>query len=453
MHIRILMALMLLVLGHLVPRSASAQANLPPEHDHTGEQGDAGHDMPESPDSMAMFPMARYGSGTTWLPDSSPVVGLHRQIGGWRLMGHGMLYAGLNVQGTRRGATELISTNWLMLMASRTLGSGEITLRGMWSLEPLSVGADGYPLLLQSGETYQGELLVDRQHPHDLFMELAAHYTRRLTNHVGFELYGGLAGEPALGPVAFPHRISAMPDPLAPLGHHWLDSTHITFGVVTAGIFTRRAKIEASWFNGREPDEERYDLDLRPFDSYAARLSVNPARNWSIQASYGFLASPEALESEQSIHRTTASVIYNRPLRHRGNWATTAIWGRNTPSPSDDAPATDALFLESALDTGAGLTLFVRAEQIAKTGHDLDLPPPLEHEVFIIHNTVLGVTHTLDNLGPLASLRPGIGARVGINHLMDEELGLLYGTRWPVGFMVYLTLQPARMAMMDHHHH
>jgi hypothetical protein len=352
------------ILGSLV-QLAMAQ-----EHEEHQQQRQREHQASSSMDGSH----TRLGSGTAWLPDSSPMHAIALTINGWRIMLHGMIALGVDAQGTERGATEIISTNWIMAMVSRPLFGGEAMLRTMVSAEPITVGADGYPLLLQTGESYQGEALVDRQHPHDLFMELAAQYTRPIAEGVNVELYGGPVGEPALGPVAFPHRVSAMPDPLAPLSHHWLDSTHITFGVVTGGLFNPWVKLEASWFNGREPDEERYDFDLRGFDSYSMRLSVNPVRDIAAQASYGFLKSPEELEPEESIHRTTASVIYNQRIGTRGNWATTAAWGRNTPS--GDEPATDAFLLEAAFDTGHFGTFFTRLEQVEKKGSELDLLSP-----------------------------------------------------------------------------
>ncbi|HEU5056988.1 MAG TPA: hypothetical protein VFU21_10710, partial [Kofleriaceae bacterium] len=225
------------------------------EVERTGE-GPTGHQKP----GPLGIPMSRHGSGTAWLPDESPMAAVHAAVRGWTLMLHGNLFAGYDGQASDAGDDELVSVNWLMGMASRDLAGGELAVRTMLSLEPLTVGAEGYPLLLQTGETVDGQPLVDRQHPHDLFMELAAMYTRELGGGVGVQLYGGPAGEPALGPVAFPHRPSAMGDPLAPITHHWIDSTHITYGVATAGILTRHVKLAGSWFNGRAPAEGRYDL-------------------------------------------------------------------------------------------------------------------------------------------------------------------------------------------------
>src|SRR5207247_772095 len=187
------------------------------------------------------------------------------------------------------------------------------------------------PLLVQSGESDQGAPLHDRQHPHDLFMELAALYERPVARHFALSLYLAPVGEPAVGPVAFPHRPSAADDPLAPISHHWQDGTHITFGVVTAGIFTRSAKLEASWFNGREPDEIRTNFDYagRRLDSYSARLTVNPEPRWSVSAWYAYLRSPEALNPDESLHRIGASALTTQPVGTEGTWSSALIYGAN----------------------------------------------------------------------------------------------------------------------------
>ncbi|MET0403983.1 MAG: hypothetical protein ABW123_16345, partial [Cystobacter sp.] len=280
--------------------------------------------------SLRDIPLMRRASGTSWQPDLFPPSMLHAQAAGWGLMFQGLLFGGYDVQGGPRGASAPVGLGWLMLMANRELSSGQLVLSAMLSPDPLTAGAGGgYPLLLQSGETYQGEPLRDRQHPHDLFMELAASYTHYVSDTWGLMLYVAPAGEPALGPVAFPHRASARFDPLAVLGHHWQDSTHISFGVVTAGLVTPLAKLEVSAFNGREPDEFRYDLDLRLPDSLSVRLSANPTSRVSTQLSYGYLPSPEALAPGVPVHRFTASAMYHTPVGAHGFWATTAVFGHN----------------------------------------------------------------------------------------------------------------------------
>ena len=201
------------------------------------------HDMAMPGMSMAPrplgIPMTRMGSGTSWLPDASPMRAYHFTPGKWMLMVHGDADLYYDYQGTGRGDDQAGSTNWAMIMAMRPVGSGMLHLHGMLSAEPFTVGARGYPLLLQTGESYKGVPLRDRQHPHDLFMELSARYEVPIARNLGISLYTAPVGEPAIGPVAYMHRPSAQNDPFAPLGHHWMDATHITYGVVTAGVFTR----------------------------------------------------------------------------------------------------------------------------------------------------------------------------------------------------------------------
>ncbi len=427
-----------LIIGLLAPLPASAQMH--EQHEPTVEES------AEPPPADQGPATSRDGSGTGWLPDSTPVHAIHLSAGGFRWMLHGQFYGLVNWQGTDRGDTEVGSTNWFMAMGSRPLGGGELGLRAMLSLEPLTVGADGYALLGQSGETYQGAPLIDRQHPHDLFMEVAGRYRHHVAGPVSVEAYAGPAGEPAIGPVAFPHRLSAMPVPLAPLGHHWLDSTHLTFGVATLGLATSRAKVEGSWFNGREPDEQRYDMDLRGFDSWAARVSTNPTRDLSLQASYAFLESPEALEPDVSVQRATSSATYNRPLGTTGNWATTLAWGRNVP---DGGPTTDAVLIESALETHPLGTFFVRLEQVDKEAADMSIDMPMVEEVRV-HGASAGHLHELPAVG---DLRPGIGVVANLTHAVTDELAARYGRSFLFGGMVYLTLRPTAakpMAGMQH---
>ena len=389
-------------------------------------------------DGVLGIPMARHGSGTAWLPDASPMRAAHLRVGGWDVMIHGNLFVGYDHQASDAGDSEVVSQNWVMAMAGHPLGGGTIEGRAMLSLEPLTLGDDGYPLLFQTGETVDGMPLVDRQHPHDLFMELATRYEREIAGGVAFQLYGALAGEPALGPAAFPHRPAAMPDPMAPLGHHWLDSTHISFGVLTAGVFTRVAKLEGSWFNGREPDEERFDLDLRAPDSYATRLSVNPSRQWSLQASYAFLESPEVLHPEVSIQRVTGSATHAMSLGDGQSWTSTAAVGFNTPS---EGITTHALLAESAIDLGHLGVTFVRAEHLVKAGEDFDLPEAMHDVELPIAALSLGHVHPV---AEVAGAETALGIRGSVAY-GPEELEARYGTRTPVGVMAYVQVQPTLM--------
>ncbi len=321
----------------------------------------------DAPEAMVMmagalgpYAMMRDASGTAWQPDSTPMDGLNWRAGAWTGMVHGYADLVQDHQGGPRGGDKTFSASMLMVMAQRTAGPGTLTLRTMLSLDPL-MGPRGYPLLLQTGETADGKTaLVDRQHPHDLFMELAATYAVPLRGGSVF-VYAGLPGEPALGPAAFMHRLSGQDDPAAPITHHWLDSTHITYGVVTVGVTRGAWKLEASAFNGREPDQHRWDFDRPRLDSWSARLSWNPMPDWALQVSYGDIHSPEQLEPDVSQRRITASATYNRPVRG-GNWQTTFAWGRNELS---YGPGLNGFLLESAITLGRH-TLFARLEDADK---------------------------------------------------------------------------------------
>jgi hypothetical protein len=254
-------------------------------------------------------------------------------LGDDMLMLHGGAFPRYTNASTRRGDDRIDAPNWGMAMFSHSLGeNAQLGFRGMMSLDPLTEGGRGYPLLFQSGESWQGKALHDRQHPHDLFDELSVTYSQKFEHDLSGYLYFGYPGEPALGPPTFMHRLSAMDNPDAPISHHWQDSTHITFGVATLGAVWRDLKVEGSIFTGREPDENRYDFDQPRFDSFSGRLSWNPTRNLALQVSHGYLKSPEALEPATNQHRTSASAIYNQPLGNDSNWSTSLVWAqdRNT---------------------------------------------------------------------------------------------------------------------------
>ena len=246
---------------------------------------------------------------------------------GWMFMVHGEAFLNDMQQSGPRGGDKLFSTNWLMPMAQHDLGPGKLTLRTMLSLEPATITERRYPELFQVGETAFGKSIVDGQHPHDLFMEIAALYDLPFGNNALFSIYLAPVGDPAIGPTAYPHRASASENPVATLGHHLQDSTHIAADVITAGLTYKKARLEASGFHGREPDENRWNIDQGRLDSYSARLTVTPAANWSSQFSAARITSPEVLAPHDDQLRMTASVSYNRPLS-RGNWASTLLWGR-----------------------------------------------------------------------------------------------------------------------------
>lgn len=267
-------------------------------------------------------------SGTAQSPRDTPRYMTHLSLGNWSLMtmaqGH-LLYT---AQSGPRGADKLFSPNWIMPMLTRRLGRGQFTIRSMFSLEPATVTNRRYPLLFQAGETAFGQPIKDGQHPHTFFMELGASYVLSLSDKTSLTFYGGPRGEPALGPSAFPHRMSQSENPIAVLGHHYQDSTHIANNVVTMGITHGKVTLEASGFNGREPDENYWKLQKGKIDSYSMRLTVTPTSRWSVQFSGASLTSPEELHPTQNSVRLTSSVQYVRPLE-RGHWASMVLWGQS----------------------------------------------------------------------------------------------------------------------------
>jgi hypothetical protein len=347
-------------------------------------------------------------------------------------MTHAALFAILDYQTGERGEDAFTSTNWFMVMAHRPLGPGQLGIRAMLSAEPVTVDDDGYPLLLQNGEG-----LVDHQHPHDLVMELAGEYSLPVSRDVGLQLYAGVVGEPALGPVTFHHRHSASADPASPLGHHWMDSTHITSGVVTGGVFTETFKLEASWFNGRESDDNRTDLDLDTLDSGSVRLSVNPAPDLSMQVSGGRLDGPEEDEPGVSVVRTTASVTGTGSIGPEGSWSATAIWGRNDPS---EGEATNAFLLEGTFVLDSFHTVFGRAEWVQKSGHDLAAGPP--GETFQVPSLSAGYLYTFTEL---QDQEVAFGIRVTANFI-ESDLREFYGDEIEWGFLLYIRVQPGRIS-------
>jgi hypothetical protein len=417
------------------------------DHDHSGHpmqmpmQGDAMADDAQAMlnddhsmhammgGSLGAYGMTRDASGTAWQPESAPMEGLHGMLDDWSTMLHGNLTGVYTDQGGPRGGDQFFSESMFMGMAQRGLGAGQLTLKAMISLDAF-MGKRGYPLLLQTGETADGATpLIDRQHPHDLLMELSGTYSHPLGGENSAFLYVGYPGEPALGPVTFMHRFSGASNPLAPISHHWLDATHVTFGVVTGGLVLGDWKIEASGFKGREPDEYRWDFDSFALDSASARVSFNPTENWSLQASYGFLKSPEQLHPGDDQQRITASAIYNR-LLDNGNWQTTFAWGRNIPSHGD---ASDAFLLESAVSHYQH-TLFARVERTGKN-ELFEAPSPLAGQTFDVGALSLGYIYDIP-FDEVFSL--GLGA-MGTVYALPDAIKTAYGS--PVSYTVFTRLK------------
>ncbi|HEV8394959.1 MAG TPA: hypothetical protein VGQ37_11835 [Vicinamibacterales bacterium] len=428
MYARVLGAALLLCAG-----AARAMAQEPADP-HAGHQTpQAGHTEHEGHD---MSSMARDGSGTSWQPDTTPMYAFHTTRGGWQLMAHENLFVQYLHESGERGADQGGSINWFMGMAQRPVGRGRVQVNGMLSLEPFTIPGCGYPDLLASGEQCDGEANHDRQHPHDLFMELSARYDAPVAHGLRWQLYGGPAAEPALGPVAFPHRLSAMPNPLAPIAHHWLDATHVAFGVVTGGVYGARWKAEASVFNGREPDDQRTGFDFGALDSVSARLSYLPARAVALQVSAGRLEEAEAGDAggpRVDVTRITASATVHATL-DSGVWATTLAWGRNAEADH----SSHAFLAETSVTLRDRDTWFGRFESAGKTGHDLDLSP--EDDRFRVAKLQGGYTRYLP---PRRGFAPGLGAALSAG-FVPANLRAIYGSRVNLGGAIFVTVRPAR---------
>jgi hypothetical protein len=372
-------------------------------------------DMMKPPTTLIEAELAHITSGTSVEPASTPVSMLMQHSHGWMLMLHGTAFiteiqqhAASNPSGPSpatceqfnvpcttpvvRGGDKFFSTNWLMPMATRQLGPGELTLRTMFSLEPATITARQYPELFQQGETAFGKPIIDGQHPHDFFMEVAALYDIRLGEQTLLSLYAAPIGDPAIGPTAYPHRQSASEDPIAALGHHQQDSTHIAFNVLTSGFTWRWLRFEESGFHGAEPTEQRWGFQPSPnghaIDSYSSRVTFSPAPNWTSQYSIAHIVSPEALYPAENQQRQTASIMYNRPIgAHHdttsmpgmdmstpltGNWSNTLLWGR-TKSLTDDR-IENSYLLESLLQFHTRNYVWTRIENAGRSS-ELLLPP------------------------------------------------------------------------------
>ena len=326
--------------------------------DMPGMSMPAAHSMPTT-GALGPYPVSRESSGTAWLPDLSVDSGVMVMTGDWMLMAHGMVDLVADHQSGLRGDDSIFASGMLMGMARRPVGNGTLQFRAALSPDPL-MGPHGYPLLLASGETANGrDRLIDRQHPHDLAMELSGSVSQNLGAKSSVFFYAGLPGEPAFGPPAFMHRESIMDSPEAPISHHWLDSTHISFGVLTAGVVLNRVKLEVSRFNGREPDQHRWDIESGPLDSTAIRLSWNPTRTLALQGSWGHFTDPEQLEPGVDQKRLSASALYARQVAPGWRLAATLAWGRKIVQHHND----NAYVAEASLKH-LSWTLFGRAEVV-----------------------------------------------------------------------------------------
>lgn len=418
--------------------------------------------VPKPPDvhehvavSAPLLTATREASGSSWLPVVTPMYGTHRPWRGWDLRLDGVAAVEFIAEPRNRHRTggadtrEVGSVNWLMATGRRTLAKGRFGVRTMFSAEPWTVSRCGSISFLATGEVCEGDTIHDRQQPHDLFMELAADYDRPLTGGWRWQIYGGLAGEPALGPPSYTHRASARVNPIAPMTHHWLDSTHVAFGVVTVGLQNQRWKAETSAFNGREPDESRVDLDLGTFDSFAARVSFLPTDRLALQVSGARLRDAWTdfpFANQDPATRLTASAIYHVPLSKNGIWASMLAVGANhareTIAGGMLDATTAAALLESSLTVADRHTFFGRAEVGDMPAHHLHA-----HEyagsVFAIGKLQLGYTRSM---APRRGVVLGIGGTTALS-LLPPELAPRYSGQIAPSFGVFFSLRAARHEM------
>ena len=383
----------------------------------------------QMPGFYGPYSMKREASGTSWQPEATPMGGIHIMKGDWMFMIHGFADLVYDHQGGKRGDDEIFSPNMFMLMGNRPVGNGTFGFRTMLTLEPATIGKTGYPELLQTGETANGITpLIDRQHPHDFLMELAATYNLRVNDESAAFAYFGMPGEPALGPPTFMHRFSGMDNPEAPITHHWLDSTHVTFGVATLGYIWKQFKLDASIFTGREPNQDRWDFDSPRFDSQSVRLSYNPTKAWAFQVSYGHLNGPEQLHPEIDTDRVTASISYHKSWENT-EWQTTFAWGQNRNRPGKDL---NGFLLESTANLYEKHTVFGRAERVSKD----ELFPegdPLEGTEFTIHKLSLGYIY---DVAKIQHVKLGVGG-MGTAHFIPGTLKSAYGET-PLSFLLFV---------------
>lgn len=374
------------------------------------------------------YPMTREASGTSWQPQSTPHTGLMFMSDKTMLMLQGFINQIYDHQGGARGGEKNFSTSMLMFMAQKDLEVGTIGFRSMVSLDPL-MGPNGYPLILQTGETGNGRtLLIDRQHPHDAIMELAVTYSFPLTEKKSMYIYIGLPGEPALGPPNFMMRWSGMYIPEAPITHHWLDSTHISYGVVTLGYIFNKLKLEISAFNGREPDQRRWNIESPRLNSQSVRVSYNPNDNWALQISYGHLNSPEQLEPNVNTNRMTASAIYNLPFGVQNNWQTTLAVGQNK---NDPGHTLTGYMLESTVNFNLMHTFFGRLDRVQKD-ELFEAPSPFVGEIFTVNKLSVGYLHEFSNW---CHAKPGVGVLVS-TYALPSDVQETYG-RHPFSYMLF----------------
>ena len=378
----------------------------------------------------SMF-LENLSSGTAMNPPGWPMPMIMKPIGSWNTMFMAQAFVIDTQQSGPRGGDKFYSSNWFMANAEHRAGEkGAFEFQLMLSLDPATMTDRRYPLLFQTGETAFGKPLVDAQHPHDFIMALGFQYARSLSENTTFELYFAPVGDPALGPVAYPHRASAAELPQATLSHHWQDSTHIANDVVTAGIAYKKFKLEASGFYGSEPDEYRWNIDHGPINSWSTRLWYLPSKNWAAQLSVGRLTKPEALDSGDQV-RATASVQYSKPMAG-SSWSSSLVWGRDHST--ETKRNTNSYLIESVFPINRNNFITGRAELVDKDELFRDQPELETHldnvygSTFRIGAYTAGYTHDVDMF---QHVETGIGANIEL-YSLPSAIKPYYGNH-PVG--------------------
>lgn len=402
------------------------------------------HERPSS--SATVPPLVAVDSGTSWPPAGAGMRGVHLGAGAWTMMLHGDAWGQAlaetgSVHHRGRGVS---SVNWLMARVTRQAGGGRLELRTMASAEPWTMGGCGYPDMLATGEVCEGDSIHDRQHPHDAVMELAASFDRPLRGGTRILLYGGPVGEPALGPSAFLHRTSALGNPVAPIGHHWLDSSHVSFGVVTAAVYGRHWKLDASRFNGREPDDRRRNIETGRWDAWAVRGTLATAAGMVVQVSGGHLPDAEAglgTLPRTTVSRVTASASRVHALRDGGTWAATlgwgVRWGQVNTGYETQNQVSHALLAEGTFDPRGPATWFARAELVGKPAHDLHAEEFVP-AVFTVGKVQAGYVRALASR---AGLQISAGATISAG-LLPSLLAPRYEGRVAPGAGLFIRVSP-----------
>lgn len=427
----------------LAPLSAAAQEPQPPPdvHEHVAI-------------TAPLLTPTNESSGTFWLPETTPMYGIHQPWHGWDVRVNGVVVADARYEPGDRHRTggfatrQIGSTNWGMLMARRKAAGGRFGVRSMFSAEPWTVADCGSISFLAASEVCGGDGIHDRQQPHDFVMELAIDYDRPLSGPWRWQVYAAAAGEPAIGVPGYPHRASALANPVSPISHHWLESTP-TFGVMTVGVHNQRWKAEGSVFNGREPDDSRADLDFGGFDSVAIRVSFLPTKRIAVQASGARLRSAWTdfpFRDQPLATRFTASAIYHQPFGVAGIWATTVAFGTNHARERValgllDATSAAAL-LESSVTFSERHTVHGRAEIGGMPAHHLHAHE-FSLQVVTFGKLQLGYVR---HIRALKGIQPGVGGTMSLS-ILPSELAPRYSGSIAPSLGLFFSLHAARHRM------